>query len=115
MSRRSIISLSAIVALGFALLPGNASPNKNHLKNNLLELGPLVSAEAVGADGVKHRWWQASDVKGLMILSDSGRASFQVIADYPKIASKDRLRDDAGRNEGRGTGCAVLFRHLHSQ
>ena len=35
---------------------------------------------------------EGRDLKGLVIFTDNGRMSVQYITDYPKIASKDRMK-----------------------
>ena len=60
MNRRYIISLSALTALGFALLPSNAISQKKSLKEQLVGTWTLVSANQVSKEGVKSdRWGRA--------------------------------------------------------
>jgi hypothetical protein len=52
MNRRYIISLSALTALGLALLPSNAISQKKSLKEQLVGTWTLVSANQVSKEGI---------------------------------------------------------------
>src|ERR1700722_16192552 len=53
MNRRNIFSLSAIAALGLAMLPGNVVAQTKSLKDQLVGTWTLVSWEQVHKDGTK--------------------------------------------------------------
>jgi hypothetical protein len=53
MNRRYIISLSALTASGFALLPSTAISKQKSLKDQLVGTWTLVSANQVSKEGVK--------------------------------------------------------------
>jgi hypothetical protein len=92
MNRRSVISISAITALGLALLPANAVSQQKSLKEQLIGPWTLVSFDSFDSSGTKIPNMEGRDLKGLLVVTDNGRMSVQMIADFPKIASKDRLK-----------------------
>jgi hypothetical protein len=55
MNRRSILSLSAITALGLAMLPGSAVSQQKSLKEQLVGAWTLVSSETTAANGTKQQ------------------------------------------------------------
>jgi stress-induced morphogen len=89
---RNILSLSAITALGFALLSGSAVAQQKSLKEQLVGTWTLVSAESVEPNGSKMPLVKGADPKGLQIFTDSGKVSLQVIGGHTMIASKDRMK-----------------------
>jgi len=109
MNRRSIVSLSAITALGLALLAGNAVSQQKSLKEQLVGAWTLVSFESFDAGGAKVPNMEGSDLKGLLIFTNNGRMSFQIIAEFPKIASKDRLKTTAAEEKAVAHGVLSYF------
>jgi Lipocalin-like domain len=92
MNRRNILSLSAIAALGLALLPGSAVSQQKSLKEQLVGTWMLVSSISIRPDGTK------TDRPNLGILiytSDGHFALVDVRADLPKLAANDRARATA--------------------
>jgi hypothetical protein len=89
MNRRSILSLSAISAVGFALLPGSAVAQQKTLKELIIGTWSLVFWEQTYRDGRKDQAFGANP-KGFNIFDASGRfyAMF-ARADLPKIASNN--------------------------
>ena len=105
MNRRSILSLSAAAVFGLALAANSATAQTKTLKEQLLGTWTLVSFDSFDASGAKVPNMEGSDLKGLAIFTDNGRMSVQYITDYPKIASKDRMKttpaeDKAVAHEG---------------
>jgi hypothetical protein len=92
MNRRSIFGLSAITVLGLATLSTGAMAQTKTLKEQLVGVWTLVSAEAVEPNGTKMPLVGGTDVKGLQIFTDSGKVSFQAIGGHTTIASKDRMK-----------------------
>ncbi|HEY5504531.1 MAG TPA: lipocalin-like domain-containing protein, partial [Sedimentisphaerales bacterium] len=76
MNRRFILSLSAITALGLALLPGRAVAQQKSLKNQLVGTWTIVSITTKLSDG-SFAW--GSKPKGLAIFTDNGRISQQLM------------------------------------
>src|SRR5215467_1752528 len=88
MDRRYIINLSALTALGFALLPSNAISQQKSLKEQLIGTWTLVSATQVTKEGVKSDRW-GPNPRGA-ILEANGRYSFMIFrTDVPKFASNN--------------------------
>jgi Lipocalin-like domain len=82
MNPRGILSISAIKALGSALLPTSSVAQQRTLKQQLVGAWTIVSYEAIAPDGSKR---QMDNPNGVLIFEDSGRYA-QVIArpDRPK-------------------------------
>ena len=89
MNRRYIISLSALTALGLALLPSNAISQQKSLKEQLIGTWTLVSAAQVTKEGVKSDRW-GPNPRGRAIFEANGRYSFMIFrTDVPKFASNN--------------------------
>ena len=87
MKRRNIISLSALTALGLALLPGNAISQQQSLNEQLVGTWTLVSATQRTKEGVKSDRW-GPNPRGRAIFEANGRYSFMIFrSDVPKFAS----------------------------
>ena len=92
MNLRHILSLSAIAALGFALLPGIAVSQQKSLKDQLVGAWTLVSIENTAADGKKMQSFGANP-KGTLIFDVSGRYSqTQVRAGRSNFKSANRMQ-----------------------
>jgi hypothetical protein len=89
MNRRSILTLSAISAVGLACLSGDAIAQTKSLKDQLVGTWTLVSWEQTNKDGTKLQRYGANP-KGVMVFDANGRI-FLMFArpDLPKIASND--------------------------
>src|SRR5215472_18971561 len=72
MNWRNILSLSAIMALGLALVPGNAVSQQKSLKDQLVGTWTVTSQEQVRKDGSKLERFTANP-KGIAIFEASGR------------------------------------------
>lgn len=87
MNRRSIISISAMTALGLALLPGSAVAQQGTLKQQLVGSWTLVSFDGTSANGTKGQPFGANP-KGILILEAGGRyAQLFERPDRPKFKS----------------------------
>jgi hypothetical protein len=91
-NRRIVLSLAAIAVLGLAFVPGHAVAQQKSLKDQLVGTWTLVSFDSFDASGTKVPSMEGSDLKGLLIFTDSGRVSFQIISEFPKLESKARLK-----------------------
>jgi hypothetical protein len=90
MNRRNILGASAIAALGLAVLPGSAIAQQKSLKDQLVGTWTIVSTTGKLPDGTP-TW--GSDPKGLLVFSDNGRFSVQIMrSDRPKYAADNRLK-----------------------
>ena len=109
MNRRNVLCLSAIAALVLALLPGSAVSQQKTLKEQLVGTWTLVSFDSFDAAGTKVPNMEGRDLKGLLILSDNGRLSFQIISEFPKIASKERLKTTPAEDKAVAHGVLSYF------
>jgi Lipocalin-like domain len=109
MNRRNIISLSAMAALGLAILPSNAVAQTKSLKDQLVGTWTLVSAESAAKDGTKIPFIEGTNLNGLLVLDASGRISFQVMTTLPKLASNDRLKSTPAEDKALAHGVLSYF------
>jgi len=115
MNRRSIISLFGIIAFGLTLLPASGIAQQKSLKDQLVGTWTVVSFDSFDGSGAKVPNMEGRDLKGELIFTDNGRYSVQLLTEFPKLASNDRLKTHAGRGEdGRARG-PFLLRYLHRQ
>jgi lipocalin-like protein len=89
MNRRHLFSVSAVTALGLALLPSSAVGQQKSLKDQLVGTWTLVSWEQTNPDGSKLQRFGANP-KGINVFDANGRL-FVMYArpDLPKIASNN--------------------------
>jgi hypothetical protein len=91
MNQRHIITLSAIAALGLALLPGSVLSQEQSLKNHLVGTWSMLSQEQTLPNGSKLQPFGANP-KGMLVFDANGRVyAMWTRADLPKIASNNRL------------------------
>jgi Lipocalin-like domain len=85
MNRRSILNISALTALGLALLPGTIIAQQGTLKQQLVGTWTLVSQENTASNGIKT---QLSNPKGILFFDAGGRYSeIAERSDRPKFKS----------------------------
>ena len=77
-------------------------------KNQLVGTWTLVSWESVTKDGAKEPTMEGTNLKGLLIF-DANRFSLQVISEYPKLASRDRMKTTPEENKAVAHGVLSLF------
>jgi hypothetical protein len=107
MNRRSIFSLSAITALGLALLPGSTVAQQKTLKEQLVGTWSFVSSTSKVADGSPS--WGANP-KGLQVYAENGRfSSMAMRSDLPKFASNNRERGTPDENRAIVVGTNSRF------
>jgi Lipocalin-like domain len=88
MNRRNILSLSAITALGLALLPTGAVSQQKSLKDQLVGPWTLVSVSEVYQGGRKETPWGPA-VKGAVSFDSNGKFTFMIIGgDLPNPSAK---------------------------
>jgi hypothetical protein len=74
----------------------------------LLGAWTLVSWESLNKDGLKEPTMEGTNPKGLLIFGVN-RFSLQVISDYPKLASRDRMKTTPEENRAVAQGVLSLF------
>src|SRR4030088_2388404 len=73
MNRRSILSISAMTALGLALLPGSTVAQQGTLKQQLVGTWTLVSLDTTASNGTKQPGAGGPNPKGILIFDAGGR------------------------------------------
>jgi len=109
MNRRNILSISGIVAFGLALLPGGAVGQQRSIKEQIVGVWTLVSFDSFDAGGTKIPNMEGRDVKGQYIFTDNGRMSFQIITEFPKLASNARLNSTPAEDKAVAHGVLSYF------
>ena len=89
MNRRYIVSLSALTALGLALLPSSATSQQKSLKDQLVGTWTLVSATQKTKEGAKSDRW-GPNPRGRAVFEANGRYSFMIFrTDVLKFAANN--------------------------
>jgi hypothetical protein len=109
MNRRSILGFSAILVSILALHPCSAQSQPMTLEHRLVGTWTLVSFDSFDAAGIKVPNIEGSDPQGLLIITDNGRFSVQIIASYPKVASNDRLKTTPPEDRAVAHGALSYF------
>ena len=111
MNRRTTVTLStiALLFLALALPAGDAFAQQKSLKEQLVGAWTLVSFDSFDAAGKKVPNMEGRDIKGLLILTNNGRLSFQIITEFPKIASKERLKTTPAEDTAVAHGVLSYF------
>jgi lipocalin-like protein len=109
MNRSNILKLSAIAALGLALLPGSAVSQQKPLKEQLVGSWAIVSNDNVAPDGTKRQLF-GPNPRGIMILDANGRyALITVNPARPKFKGKTRLDGTPEENKAAIAGTVASF------
>jgi hypothetical protein len=97
MYRRNILSLSAIAALGLALLPSSSVAQTKSLKDQLVGTWTFVSSVNTRADGTKFDAWGAN-AKGTTIYEANGHYAFMIMrSDLPKFTDRSKTTPEQGK------------------
>jgi lipocalin-like protein len=109
MNRRSILSISAITALGLVLLPGGVIAQQKTMKEQIVGSWTYVSADTVAPDGKRAPTF-GPNPSGLTIFGSDGHyVSFVVRADVPKFASDSRSAGTPEENKAVVQGGIATF------
>ncbi len=89
MNRRHLFRISAVTALGLAVLPSSAVSQQKSLKDQLVGTWTLTAWEQSRPDGSKLQRFGANP-KGILVFDTNGRTYILFSRpDLPKIASND--------------------------
>jgi hypothetical protein len=109
MIRRNLLSILALMALGLALLPGNAIAQQKSLKDQLVGTWTYVSSVDVRKDGTKVDRW-GPNAKGMFVFDAVGHYVLVINrADLPKFASNSVDQGTAEENKAVMQGMIVTF------
>src|SRR5436309_15495741 len=107
MNRRSVFSMSALMALGVALLPSNVVGQQKSIKEQLVGTWTFVSSTTKLSDG-SPAW--GTNPKGLLIFTENGYFASQIVrSDLPKFASKSRAQGTPEENKAVVQGSIATF------
>src|SRR5262249_55453423 len=89
MNRRSVLSVSAVMALAAAVMPSSVAAQEKSLKDQLVGTWIFVSAQDVKPDGTKVDPW-GPNPKGVAMYDAKGRFTFIIMrSDLPKFVSNN--------------------------
>jgi hypothetical protein len=84
----------ALACVGFA--SESAFSQQKSLKDQMVGMWTLVSADTTDKDGKKTPFLDGADIKGMLVFAANGKMLFQAISNsIPVIASKDRMNTTA--------------------
>ena len=107
--RRTIITLSAVTALGLALLPGSAVSQQKSLKDQIVGTWITVSYEQTLPNGNKFQQY-GPNPKGIEVYDANGHFSLiHMRPDLPKIASNNPLSTTPEEAKAIVAGSFALF------
>jgi hypothetical protein len=108
MNRRNTLNLFTAAVVGLAFTTSSAIGQKA-LKEQLVGAWTLVAFDSFDGAGGKVPNMEGSDLKGVLILTENGRLSVQMIAAFPEIASKDRLKTTPAEDKAVAHGVLSYF------
>ena len=109
MNRRSVLSVSAVMALAVAVMPSSVVAQEKSLKDQLVGTWIFVSAQDVKPDGTKVDPW-GPNPKGVAMYDAKGRFTFMIMrSDLPKFASNNRAQATAEEGKAVAQGMIVFY------
>jgi len=101
--------IARLLLLASVLIGSCVFAQAEPLKEQLVGAWSLVSFDSFGSDGAKVPSMEGSDLKGLLILTSGGLLSVQMIAAYPKLASRNRLRTTVDEDKAVAHGVLSFY------
>ena len=109
MNRRFILSLSAITALGLALLPDSTVAQQKPLKEQIVGTWMLVSSDTVQSNGTRSPTF-GPNPRGIAIFDSGGHYVFVFNnSSLPKFAANNRTTGTAEENKAVVQGSLTHF------
>ncbi len=103
-----LVVVAFVVAAQLGASAASAQPKVTIARQQLMGTWTLVSVEVINAAGVKEPLLEGADPKGLLMF-DASHFSFQVISEYPKLASNDRLKTTPEESKAVAHGVLSYF------
>jgi hypothetical protein len=98
MNQWHVVGISAL-AVGLAMLPGNANAQQKSIKDQLVGTWTLLIVDNIKEDGT-HVPVYGPNPDGILIFTADGRYSLQIFRHgRPAFASQDRLKGTADENK----------------
>ena len=85
------------------------SASRSRSKSSLWEFCTLVSFDSFDGSGAKIPNMEGSNLKGQSVFADNGRMSVQMISEFPKLASNDRLKTTTAEEKAVAHGILSYF------
>jgi len=99
MNRFGFLSVSAIAAIALAVIPTEIVAQQKTLKDQLVGVWTLVSAETIEPNGTKFPLVKGSPIKGFQVFTADGKVSFQIIGGSRQGRVQRSNENDTGGNE----------------
>jgi hypothetical protein len=109
MNRIRLFAVCVIASLLLAVPSAAVFAQQKTLKERLVGVWTVVSTETTTPDGKKVPLVAGPNVKGLMVFTDRGCVSFQVIAELPKVAANDRMKMTLDEQKATAQGILSYF------
>jgi hypothetical protein len=110
MNPSAVFSLSAMLAVGLASLPGSAVAQQKSLKEQLVGTWMLASCNSTSANGAKQPYCADPNPNGILILDASGRyASVIAARGRPKFTTPNRSEAKAEEFKAAALGLVANF------
>jgi len=107
MNRRSILSFSTVLAVGFGLV-GKAAAQAP-LKDQLVGTWTVVSTDNIRPDGTRSQLFGPNPM-GILVLDGNGRTAFMLMSSgRPKFASNNRNTGTPDENKATVQGSIAFF------
>jgi hypothetical protein len=109
MSRHPIYVVTALLVLAGAFPGSEVSAQVKALKDAVVGTWTLVSFDSFNAAGTKVPSIEGDNLKGLLVFTDNGVVSVQMIAQLPKLASNSRLKTTPAEDKAIAHGMLSFF------
>jgi hypothetical protein len=104
-----IRAVAAIFLLASAALLSSATAQAQGLRDQLAGTWALLSFESFDPSGKKVPSMEGGDLEGRLILTRGGLLSVQIISEFPKLTSKDRLNTTPTEDRALAHGVLSFF------
>jgi len=110
MNLRAVFSMSAMLTVGLASLPGSAIAQQKSLKEQLVGTWMLASCNSTSANGAKQPYCADPNPNGILIFDASGRyASVIASRGRPKFTTANRSEAKAEEFKAAAQGLVANF------
>ena len=101
--------VATLLILTGSLLISGASARDKSLKEQVVGAWTLISFESFDTAGTMVPSIEGGNLKGMLILTNDGLLSVQIMSEIPKLASKDRLNTTAAEDKAIAHGVLSFF------
>lgn len=106
---KGIYTAATVLFLVGVLTASNALAQAKSLKDQVVGAWSLVSFDSFSPAGAKVPSMEGTNVKGRIILTADGLLSVQIMSEFPKLASKDRMKTTTSEDKAIAHGVLSFF------